>query len=72
MITIERIIAKIAKLSINARTRDHVTELVAQAVEEAMRARTADIIAELEQDMITGRHLDHLGAVDMIRANSTH
>lgn len=72
MITIERIIAKVAKLSVNAKTRDHVTDLITQAVAEAMRARTADIIAELEQDMITGRHLDHLGAVDMIRANWTH
>lgn len=62
-------VSKVNKMSINQAARYKMGKIIATVDEQARRETVQEILAMLEADMIDGMHLDHLTAVDMIRAN---
>jgi hypothetical protein len=65
MITITRILAKVAKINGSAKTRDHVESLIMAAYEAGRRDGVADVRITLEDDHGT----DHTPALEIITAN---
>lgn len=66
---IDRIIRRGTKVNGSAKTRTHVENLIMAAYEAGRADMRADILDMLCDDMLTEVHLDHMGAVDMIRSN---
>ncbi len=66
---IDRIMGRATKVNGSAKTRAHVESLIMAAYEAGRADMKADILANLTDDMLTEVHLDHMGAVDMIRNN---
>lgn len=66
---IDRIIGRARKINGSAKTRAHVENLIMAAYEAGRADMRADILDMLCDDMLTEVHLDHMGAVDMIRSN---
>lgn len=66
---IDRIIRKAAKVNGSAKTRAHVEALIMAAYEAGRADMKTDIMVNLADDMLTEQHLDHMGALDMIRNN---
>lgn len=66
---IDRIIRRGTKVNGSAKTRAHIENLIMAAYEAGRADMKADILANLTDDMLTEVHLDHMGAVDMIRSN---
>lgn len=66
---IDRIMGRATKVNGSAKTRAHVESLIMAAYEAGRADMKADILANLTDDMLTEVHLDHMGAVDIIRNN---
>lgn len=66
---IDRIIRRGTKVNGSAKTRAHIENLIMAAYEAGRADMKADILANLTDDMLTEVHLDHMGAVDIIRSN---
>lgn len=66
---IDRIIRRASKVNGSRKTRAHVESLIMAAYEAGRADMKADIVANLTDDMLTEQHLDHMGALDMIRNN---
>lgn len=66
MITLARILAKVAKVNGSPKTRLHVEALVMAAYEAGRRDGIADVRITLEDDMIND---DHTKALEIITAN---
>lgn len=66
---IDRIIRRGTKVNGSAKTRAHIENLIMAAYEAGRADMRADILANLTDDMLTEVHLDHMGAVDIIRSN---
>lgn len=66
---IDRIIRRASKVNGSAKTRAHLETLIMAAYEAGRADMKADIVANLTDDMLTEQHLDHMGALDMIRNN---
>lgn len=66
---IDRIIRRTSKVNGSAKTRAHLETLIMAAYEAGRADMKADIVANLSDDMLTEQHLDHMGALDMIRNN---
>lgn len=72
MSKLEQIIAKVWKIRAGRDARQHAATIIEAAIEEAVRIRTAEIIAHLKADMIEDWHLNHMDAVDLITSNYSH
>lgn len=66
---IDRIIGRASKVNGSAKTRAHIENLIMLAYEAGRADMKADILANLTDDMLTEVHLDHMGAVDIVRNN---
>ena len=66
MITLARILAKVAKVNGSAKTRDHIEALVIAAYEAGRRDGIEDVRITLEDDLIND---DHSKALEIITAN---
>ena len=66
---IDKLIKRAAKINGSAKTRAHLESLIIAAYEAGRADQRADSIEILTDDMLTEGHLDHLGALDMIRNN---
>jgi hypothetical protein len=65
MTTIDRIIAKVQKITGSAKTRNHVESLVMAAYEAGRKSAITDIRMTLEDDTDS----DHTDALEVIEAN---
>lgn len=66
---IDKLIKRAAKVNGSAKTRAHLETLIMAAYEAGRADMKADMIEILTDDMLTEGHLDHMGALDMIRNN---
>jgi hypothetical protein len=66
---IDRIMKRASKVNGSDKTRAHIESLIMAAYEAGRADMKADIMINLTDDMLTEQHLDHLGALDMIRNN---
>lgn len=66
---IDKLIKRASKINGSAKTRAHMESLVIAAYEAGRADMKADMIVILTDDMLTDGHLDHMGALDMIRNN---
>ena len=66
MTTIDRIIAKVQKITGSDKTRRHIENLIEQAYEAGRQAAIKDITITLEDDMAND---DHSKALEILSAN---
>lgn len=66
MTTIDRIMAKVAKLRFSLKTRNHLASLVQQAYEAGRQDAIKDIYTDLYSEL---SEVNHLPALQLIDAN---
>lgn len=69
MTLIDRLITRARKIAGTPDKAARIEDLLTQAYEAGRRSAVTDIVMTLEDDMLTDQHLDHMGALDMIRSN---